>query len=132
MLVFVFVLVLVTVENVPGMKLGKCENPKKNPKNPIILIFSSSQNQVSQKNIGLELWNQGTNFELLQHWWLHELIIEDYKKIGQTVLATLLSHDDGEFEQGLLDELVQPAVTVLCQSTAVYKTLIFIRVVWSP
>ena len=98
----------------------------------VILIFSSSQNQVSQKNIGLELWNQGTNFELLQHWWLHELIIEDYKKIWQTVLATLLSHDDGEFEQGLLDELVQPAVTVLCQSTAVYKTLIFIRVVWSP
>ena len=40
------------------------------------------------------------------------------------VLATLLSHDDGEFEscqlcgheQGLLDELVQSAATLLCQS----------------
>ena len=50
------------------------------------------------------------------------------------VLATLLSHDDGEFEscqlcgheQGLLDELVQPAVTVLCQSTSACRTLTFI------
>ena len=54
-----------------------------------------------------------------------------FAKVGQKVQATLLSHDDGEFEsyqlcgheQGLLDELVQPAATVFCQSTAVYRTL---------
>ena len=43
------------------------------------------------------------------------------KSTLKKVLATLLSHDDGEFEgcqlcgheQGLLDELVQPGTTVL-------------------
>ena len=52
-------------------------------------------------------------------------------------MASLLSHDDSDFEgwqfcgheQGLLDELVQPAVTVLCQSTAVCRTLTFIGTV---
>ena len=51
-------------------------------------------------------------------------------------MATLLSHDDGELEscqlfgheQGLLDELVQPAATVFCQSTAVCRTLTFIGI----
>ncbi|KAJ4443292.1 hypothetical protein ANN_04960 [Periplaneta americana] len=55
-------------------------------------------------------------------------------------MATLLSHDDGAFEscqlcgheQGLLNELVQPAVTVLCQSTAVCRTLTFIGIVQAP
>ena len=49
-------------------------------------------------------------------------------------MATLLSHDNGEFEscqlcgheQGLLDELLQQAATMLCQSTAVRRTLTFI------
>ena len=52
------------------------------------------------------------------------------------MLTTLLSHDDGEFmdmlcghEHGLLDELAQPATTVLCQSTAVYRILTFIEIV---
>ena len=45
--------------------------------------------------------------------------------------------DDGEFEscqlcgheQGLIDELVHPAATVLCQSAAVCRTLTFIGIV---
>ena len=48
--------------------------------------------------------------------------------------------DDGEFEscqlcghkQGLLDELVQPAATVLCQSITVRRTLTFIGIVRAP
>ena len=55
-------------------------------------------------------------------------------------MATLLSHDDGMFEscqlceheQELLDELVQPAATVLCQSTAVCRTLPFVWIVRTP
>ena len=55
-------------------------------------------------------------------------------------MATLLSYDDGMFEscqlcgheQGLSDELVQPAATVLCQATAGCRTLIFIRIVLVP
>ena len=51
------------------------------------------------------------------------------------MLTTLLSHDDGVFEscqlcgheQGMLDELVQPAVTVLSQSTAVCMDINFHR-----
>ena len=54
--------------------------------------------------------------------------------------GTLLSHDDGEFkscqlcghEQRLLDELVQPAATVLCQSTAVCRILTFLGIVRAP
>ena len=50
------------------------------------------------------------------------------------VLATLLSHGAGEFEncqlcgheQGLLDVVVQPATTVVLQSIAVRRTLTFI------
>ena len=62
-------------------------------------------------------------------------------RVKYKVLLTLLSHDDGEFESyqlfghehGLLDELVglQPAATVLCQSTAVCTTLTFIGIVLS-
>ena len=55
-------------------------------------------------------------------------------------MEILLSHDDAEFEscqlceqeQGLLDELVQPAATVLCQSTVVCRTLTFIGIVRAP
>ena len=61
-----------------------------------------------------------------------------YPKVGQKVLA-ILPHDDGEFENcqlrgygGLLDELMQPAATVLCQSTAVCVTLTFIGRVRAP
>ena len=51
--------------------------------------------------------------------------------------AILLSYDDSDFdsyqlcghEQGLLNELVQLAVTVLCQSTAACRTLTFIGIV---
>ena len=62
-------------------------------------------------------------------------------KVGWKELATLLSNDDGEFEscqlcggheQGLLNELVQRAATVLYQSTAVYRTLTFIGIVRAP
>ena len=57
--------------------------------------------------------------------------------LEKKVMAIHLSHDDGEFvslqlcghEQGLLDELLQQAVTVLCQSTAVCRTLTFIGIV---
>ena len=53
------------------------------------------------------------------------------------MMATQLTHDDGEFkscqlcghEQRLLDELVQPAATVFCQSTSVCRTLTFIWIV---
>ena len=49
-------------------------------------------------------------------------------------------HDNGELEscqlcgheQRLLDELVQPAVTVLCQSTAVCRTMFSIGIVRAP
>ena len=54
------------------------------------------------------------------------------------LMAELLSHDDGEFESCqlcgheqrlLLDEIAQSAATVLCQSTAVPRTLNFIGIV---
>ena len=55
-------------------------------------------------------------------------------------IKVLAAHDDGEFEscqlcgheQGLFDKLVQPAATVLCQSTVVCRTLIFIGIVRAP
>ena len=55
-------------------------------------------------------------------------------------MATLLSHDNGGFkscqlrghEQEQLDELVQPAATVLCQSTAERRTSTFIGIVRAP
>ena len=63
-------------------------------------------------------------------------------KVGKevTVLVTLLSHDDGEFEScqlcghehGLLDELVQPAATIICHSSDLCRTLIFIGIVRAP
>ena len=37
-----------------------------------------------------------------------------------------------EHDQGLLDELVQPAATVLCQSTAVCKMFTFIGIMLVP
>ena len=51
----------------------------------------------------------------------------------------MLSHEDGEFEscqlcgheQGLLDELVQPVATVLCQSIAVCRMFTFIGILRS-
>ena len=53
------------------------------------------------------------------------------------LLATLFSLDNSEFEscqlcgheQGLLDELVLTAAKVLCQSTALFRTLTFIGIV---
>ena len=52
------------------------------------------------------------------------------KSTGNTAVT---SHYDGEFEscqveQGLIDELVQPAATILCQSTAVCRTLTIIGI----
>ena len=68
------------------------------------------------------------------------LIIFKIQRLDKKVLATLLSQDNGEFkscqlcghEQGLLDDLVQPAATILCQSTAVCRTSTFIWIVRAP
>ena len=60
-----------------------------------------------------------------------------HTRVGLKVMETLLSYDNAEFEscqlcgheQGLLDELEPPAATVLCQSTALRRTLTFIGIV---
>ena len=62
------------------------------------------------------------------------------QRLDKKVLATLLSHDKGEYdscqlrglEQVLLDELLQAAATVLWQYTAMCRTLTFIGIVRAP
>ena len=86
------------------------------------------------------MWNMERGVRLCVEYGTWSYVMRKMWNMGLCAkCATLLLHDDGEFqsrqlcgyERGLLDELVQPATTV-CQSTVMCRTSTFIGIVRIP